>query len=359
MNKRIKKPENDDKQGIISRGAGKVKNFFYDIDSKIINAVRNQRAKSGKPVKVRSASGAKIRSLLFVAAMLALPMFIFCVFYVYRTLNSFFLSFKEYDSATRGFRWLPLNDFFHNFTYFFEQMKTQKAMSILAKNSFYLFLYSIVLSFPLHLLNAFYLYKKFPLHNMFMVFLFLPSVISSVIMVTMFKYFVSIGLPEAFERVFSVTLPNFIKDPEYGFGTQIIYLLWAGFGGSVILYVGLMARIPDSLVESAQLDGITLIKEFWYITLPLIYPTVAIQLAANIAIIFSGAGALYTFFGESAPTETQTFGYYFFVQVLGANGIPKYPYASATGVLFTLIVAPVCLFTRWALLRFGPSETTY
>ncbi len=353
-NKKIKKIENEDREGFIARGMRKVKDFFYDINSGIVNKIRG-----GKPAAVKSRSSVKLRSTLFVIAMLAIPMAIFLVFYVYRTLNSFFLSFKEYDTATRTFKWLPMSDFFHNFSYFFEQMRTQKAMSILAKNSVFLFIYSIVLSFPLHLLNAFYLYKKFRGHNLFMVFLFLPSIVSSVIMVTMFKYFVAIGLPNVFENLFSVTLPNLLKDPKYAFGTQIIYLLWAGFGGSVILYVGLMARIPDSLVESAQLDGITLIKEFWYITLPLIYPTVAIQLAANIAIIFSGAGAIYTFFGDSAPTEVQTFGYYFFVQVLGDNGVPKYPYASATGLLFTLIVAPVCLFARWALLRFGPSEVTY
>ena len=351
---KFKKVKDEDKEGFIARGIRKVKDFLYDVNSAVYNKVRG-----GKPAAAKSRSSVKLRSSLFVVAMLALPMTICLVFYVYRTINSFCLSFKEYDPATKGFKWLAFSELFHNFSYFFEQLRTQKAMAILAKNSLFLFLYSIVLSFPLHLLNAFYLYKKFLGHNLFMVFLFLPSIISSVIMVTMFKYFVSIGLPNLFENVFSVTLPNLLKDPKFAFGTQIIYLLWAGFGGSVILYVGLMARIPDSLVESAQLDGITLIKEFWYITLPLIYPTVAIQLAANIAIIFSGAGAIYTFFGESAPTEVQTFGYYFFVQVLGDNGVPKYPYASATGLLFTLIVAPVCLFARWALLRFGPSEVTY
>lgn len=350
----MKFKRNDDEKGFIGKQFDKLKDFFYGVKVTLY-----QKINGNKPPKITTNSSVKWRSSLFIAAMLFVPMTIFLVFYVYRTINSFMLSFKQYDFSTKDFYWLPINDLFHNFSYFFEQLRSQQAMTIIAKNSVYLFIYSICLSFPIHLLNAFYLYKKFAFHGTFTVFLFLPSIISSVIMVTMFKYFVDLGLPELFANLFHVELPNLIKDLRYGFFTQIVYLIWAGFGGGVILYMGLMARIPESLVESAQLDGITLIKEFWYITLPLIYPTIAIQLAANIAVIFSGAGALYTFFGENAPTEFQTFGYFFFVQVLGDNGIPRYPYASATGMLFTLIVAPVCLFARWALLRFGPSETTY
>ncbi len=342
-----------DKQNIFARMWCAIKRAFYDLSVKVHGLFR----KEGKPVRRRGMHKRKRNRLLFAVCCLAIPLAIFAVFYLYRTLNSFLLAVKTYDTETGKFVYMPLYEWGTNFKKFFLDLKNSEYMGTLVKNSVIVYLLTVLLPVPINLLLSFYVYKKFVGHKFFAVITFLPSIIAGVILVTMFKYMSDFGVPALFAK-FGIQTPNFLTDIKWGFWTQIVFLLWSGFASGLIFNVGLMGRISDSQVEAAQLDGIGTLQEFWYITLPLIWPTIAINIAANIAALFSSQGALYTFFGPSAPIEFQTFGYYFFKEIISV-GETQYPFASAAGIIFTIVAAPLCLFARWALLRFGWSETTY
>ena len=50
--------------------------------------------------------------------------------------------------------------------------------------------------------------------------------------------------------------------------------------------------------------------------------------------------------------------YIFFVKVLKseAASYAQYPYASAAGLLFTVVATPLTLLIKWLLEKFGPRE---
>ena len=132
---------------------------------------------------------------------------------------------------------------------------------------------------------------------------------------------------------------------------------------NVILYVGAMCGINVSIAESAQLDGATAFKEFWYITIPMIFPTITTFLVLGVAGIFSNQGNLFIFYGESAPF--QTMGHLFFVQFWRSglvksirNNVPllSYPELSALGIMITIFVVPTTLLVRHLLEKYGPSD---
>ena len=50
----------------------------------------------------------------------------------------------------------------------------------------------------------------------------------------------------------------------------IIAMVWQAIGYDMVMYMASMANIPDSLYESASLEGAGRIKQFFSITLPLI-----------------------------------------------------------------------------------------
>ena len=117
-------------------------------------------------------------------------------------------------------------------------------------------------------------------------------------------------------------------------------------------YVG----IPDSIIEYGRLDGLTILQEFWHITLPLIYPTLTTMLVVSVSGFFTSQLSAYNFYGGNAPPGINTLGYYFFVQVVGgASSSVDYPYASAMGLIFTGVAAPVTLLVKYLLERFGPN----
>lgn len=324
----------------------KVKWGIYDLQCALHKktAGRIHRENSGTLKKSR------INEKLFIAAVLFVPLTIFCVFYIGVNINSFFLAFQEYDITTGTFRWLG----FDNFARFFEMMRMEAFMGYAWRNSFIFLAINLFLSLPFHIINAYYVYKKHPFSKTFRFLLFLPTILSTVVTVTMYKYFLIYGLQGIYSLFKLGEAPNLIYAPDTGLQTVLAYSFWVGFGGSIILFLGLMNRIPPDVLEAASIDGITPLKEFWYIILPLIFPTIGIYIVNILAGFFMQQGSLYTFFGGAARNEFYTFGYYYYIQVLGSAGVARYPIASAAGLFFTVITVPVVLFVRWVMNKVCP-----
>ena len=108
-----------------------------------------------------------------------------------------------------------------------------------------------------------------------------------------------------------------------------------------------MSRIPESLVEYARLEGCSVMQEFWKITFPLIFPTFATYLLIGVSSIFTNQMGLYTFFSQGSVGQLETVGYHLFVMTVKTGANAYFPYASAVGLFFTLIVTPLTLFLRW------------
>ena len=116
-----------------------------------------------------------------------------------------------------------------------------------------------------------------------------------------------------------------------------------------------MSGIPDSVVEAAKIDGITPLREFFSITLPLIYPTVVTFFVVTVAGIFTNQMHVFSFFGDKAEYNVYTVGYFLYRQISDVNtGISEYPYLSAFGLVLTLISVPLTLLVKKGLEAVGP-----
>jgi ABC-type sugar transport system permease subunit len=218
------------------------------------------------------------------------------------------------------------------------------------KNSITLYLVGLLVSTPLNLIFSFFLYKKVPGSGFFRVVLFLPSIITSLVVSLMFRYFVENALSELIGF-------NLLTKKATGFGTLVFYCVWSGFGSGILIYTSAMSKIDESIVEYGELEGMTLLQEFWYVTLPLVYPTFTIFMVSGIASLFTAQAAAFNFYGTGARADMQTLGYIFFVRIMKSVAVSyvQYPYSSAAGFLFTLVATPVTLLVKWALEKYGPS----
>lgn len=316
---------------------------FYDMRAAAFG--RRDRAH-----RERKKIGRKRRGeLIFYACLLIYPLTQFFIFYVLVNFNSLLLAFKSYDSvtATYGF-----GIGFGNFKTFLSDVARDYSMRSATINSFLLYACTLIIGMPLNLIFSFFMYKKIPFNGFFRVVLFLPSMISSLVIALMFRYFVETGLSE-------LSFPGFnlLLNKTTGFPTMIFYSIWSGFGTQILIYTSSMSQVDTSIVESARLDGANLLKEFWHITLPAIFPTITTFLVAGVSALFTNQAGLYSFYGANARDDMLTLGYVFFSKVALANesNFAQYPYASAAGLLFTLVAAPITLLVKWALEKFGPS----
>lgn len=51
-------------------------------------------------------------------------------------------------------------------------------------------------------------------------------------------------------------------------------MIWQAIGYYMVMYMAAMANVPASLYESADLDGASRIRQFFQITIPLIWTNI-------------------------------------------------------------------------------------
>ncbi len=292
-----------------------------------------------------------VKDAIFFACMVAIPTIHFFIFWFGVNINSILLSFKVYDGET--FKW----DILGNFERFFTEFRVAEYLGIALKNSLIASLFTVILNIALSIIFSLYIYRRYLGSTLFKVLLFVPSIISSIVMVRVYSMICDETIPKIAQIVFGKEdFMGLLANFDTKFGAILFYCLWSGFGSPILIYVGSMNNISESVSEAAKLDGANFLKESWYITLPLIFPTIVTYITVGLTGIFTNELSLYSFYGDAAEYTVQTIGYWFYCGVLNAEGmVSQYPYYSAVGLIFTFISVPMVLTIRWLLNKYGPS----
>ena len=291
----------------------------------------------------------KRNDLLFYICLVAIPFAQFCIFYVGVNFNSVLLAFQKYENGNYIF------DGLRNFSRIFSELSGSSTLLTALKNSVILYVAGLFFGVTLSLLFSFYIYKKLPASNFFKVILFMPSIISAMVMVIIFKYFLEEAIPGLVFKLTGEKIAGLLSRPDSLFFIHVFYSLWVGFGVSILMYIGAMGNISDSIVESVRLEGASILQELWHITLSLIYPTITTFVVVGVAGLFTNQMHLYSFYGQGASTSIQTLGYYLFKDLVGEVSIREYPYLAALGLVFTLVAAPITFAVKFSMEKFGPS----
>ncbi|HSO68729.1 MAG TPA: sugar ABC transporter permease [Arachnia sp.] len=67
--------------------------------------------------------------------------------------------------------------------------------------------------------------------------------------------------------------PNWLGDTRTSLLSLIIMATWRNFGNGMIIFLAGLQAVPWSLHEAAAIDGASSWQRFWYITLPILRPT--------------------------------------------------------------------------------------
>lgn len=297
-------------------------------------------------------------NFVFCLVMLAFPILQFVIFYIGVNFNSISLAFKNIElDGTKEIVTFTFDNF--RFDRMFGGLNVEEVLGM-AKVSILSWLITISFNIPLGLLFSFYISKKMPLAGAFRVILYLPSILSAIVMVTIYSQFVDNVIPslvyDKFEWETEINLWDGLTGlKETRYATVMVFNVFIGFGASVLMYSNSMSGIDPEVVESAHIDGAVGFKEFLYITLPMIFSTLTVFIYTGVGAIFINQINLYSFYGGTAKQDIQTFGYYLFMETkrLSAH---EYPRLSAIGLTLTVIAVPITLGVKKLLEKLGPSE---
>jgi len=334
---------------------------------------------SQKTTAVRTGKKKRWGEIGFVIGLMAIPVLHFLIFWLYINADSILMSFQQLDRIEGAFSFFkrdPVTEEivglvgFDNYRQLFAEFT--KPGSVLPKallNSFSVFLWNDFVIIPVSLFFAYILYKKVPLGNTFKVIFFLPSIISVVVLTLAFSYIFNFSVPEflresgiiaLFERNGWDTekiLPflGYFADPKWAWGMILFYGLWSGIGNNIVLMSGSMARIPEDVIEAGKIDGLNMLKEFWYVVIPLIGPTISTLLLMGSAVIFTYFLQPQLLLGANAATSGgYTIGLYI-VSNVKEGGTVQMPMGATIGVMCALVGTPIVFLFRKALDKLFPA----
>ncbi len=287
---------------------------------------------------------------LCIVSMLCLSVLSFAVFYVGINFQSIMLAFKVHvkDNPMDIGHYEWSFDQFRNVWQALTDPTSSEKLLMALKNTLFLFVMGNAVTLPMGCFISYYLWKKMYGSKIFRVLFYVPQIISSVVTVIIFQNFVD---PSGVISTIVFRMTGTAMKPYLQmYGTSIwmiwIYNTWIGFSGAYLLLTAALSRIPNEIIESAQLDGISPLKEFFKICVPLIWPTLQIILLQKVAGILSADGPILLL--TNGNYDTYTLGFWSYMQVYGqGSGENTMCFSAAVGLCMTAVVAPLALFVKY------------
>lgn len=208
----------------------------------------------------------------FVFCCLAPAAILFVIFMIVPTIDVFRMSMYKWGGYTADKTFVGLK----NFATLFQSDKFYQAF----QNTVLLIVLVTIVTFGLALVFAAILTReKIKGQNFFRVIFYIPNILSVVVISAIFSaiYDPNQGLLNSFLSLFR----GAEADPILWLGSQrlviysiVIAMVWQAIGYYMVMYMASMANIPESLYESASLEGAGRLQQFFNITLPLIWTNI-------------------------------------------------------------------------------------
>jgi putative aldouronate transport system permease protein len=284
--------------------------------------------------------------LLYIMLLPGLTaMFIFHYIPVYGIVIAF-QDFKILRGVT-GSDWVGLR----NFTRLFSYIGVWKAV----RNSFLISLYGLAAGFPLTILFALIINEIRQRHfkRVFQTISYLPHFLSWII-VSRFVMTVlspSSGIVNQIIKSLGGNAVYFVAEPSWFRSILIISSLWKGIGWGSIIYLAAIANADVELYDAAYVDGAGRFRMAWHITIPAMYPVIAISLIMSISGLLGGSfEQIYNLM--TSPTMEVGDVISTFVYRLGF-GQMDYSASTATGLLQNLTAMALLIIANTVAKRFS------
>lgn len=167
---------------------------------------------------------------------------------------------------------------------------------------------------------------------------FLPSITPIVATTLLWTWILNpdFGLLNYTLSLVGIQGPKWLGSTDWAKPSLILMQLWGSVGGgAMIIFLAGLQGIPEELYESAAIDGATALRKFWHITIPMLSPTIFLNLVLGLI------GALKVFTTAFVATDGgPEYATTFYVLYLFNNAFKflEMGYASALAWIFTLVV---------------------
>ncbi len=209
---------------------------------------------------------------VFIGVCVAPAVILFVIFMLIPTFNVFKMSLYKWGGYSNTKEFVGLNNFkiLMEDTNFFRSFQNTVLLIVCVT--------IVTMAFAL-IFAAILSREKIKGQNFFRIVFYIPNILSVVVISAIFSaiYDPNNGLLNSIIGIFR----GEGKPPILWLGDQklviyslVIAMIWQAIGYYMVMYMASMASVPESLYESANLEGAGRMRQFFSITLPLIWTNV-------------------------------------------------------------------------------------
>lgn len=284
-----------------------------------------------------------LTTVLFLLPMLI----VFGVFSWTPIVEAVVMSFQRTNLVTAPV-WVGL----HNFQAVFDD----PMFLVAVRNTGYFALLALLIGYPIPLIAAVLMSEVKRMKGLYSVLAYFPVIIPPVVSVLLWKIFYDGSASGVFNTILGwVGIPPqpWIQSATSAMPSLVLEATWAGAGGTIIIYLAALQSVSPDLYDAAEVDGASIWKKIWHVTLPqlrgILFITLILQIIATAQVflqpfLFTGGGPV-----NSTTTILLLIYQYAFQNSLGG----AYGKATALSLMLAVFLAVLSLVyfrvtSRWS-----------
>ena len=198
---------------------------------------------------------------------LIIPLLINSVFLFYPIIYSFILSLFDWNLLMPEKYFIGFNNF--------KELFTDKVFLISIKNTFIYTAGVVPLQTIVALLMAVLLNQKVRGRPFFRTAFYIPSITSSVVTSVIFMWiYAKPGLLNYLLSLIGISGPDWLASTDFALSSIMMLNIWSTAGYFMITFLAALQNIPESLYETARVDGANKFRVFWNVTVPMVRPAI-------------------------------------------------------------------------------------
>ena len=271
----------------------------------------------------------KIKRVGFVFACVAPAVILFTLFMLWPTFNVFRLSLFQRSTFNPQETFIGLKNF---------QMLIKDAAFIRSMQNMLLLIVMVtIFTMGTALLFAGILTReKLKGQDFFRIVFYIPNILSVVVISGIFSAIYApddTGMLNSILRLFGGENVAW-KGEQNVMMSIVIAMVWQAIGYYMVMYMSSMAAVPESLYESAGLDGASRVAQFFQITIPLIWTNIRTTLTFFVISTINMAYLFVTAMTGGGPNRASNVALFYMYEQKNKSG---YGYAMAIGVVIFLV----------------------
>ncbi len=239
----------------------------------------------------------------------------------------------------------------------FQNVLADPVLPIAVRNTAWFAFLALVFGFPLPLIAAVLMNEVRKRKGLFSALAYLPVVIPPVVSVLLWKFFYDPRPSGVFNTILGwvgLGPVPWLQDAQIAMPALVLEATWAAAGGTVIIYLAALTSVPPELYDAAEMDGTSVWRKVWHVTLPhlrgVLYVTLILQIIATAQVFLEP----YLFTGGGPNNATVTVLLLIYRYAFGNSLGGQYGEATALSLMLAVFLALMSivyfrLTRRWSM----------